>query len=43
MKRPKVIAVMPAYNAAKTIAETYKDIPAGVIDEVICVYDPTHY
>jgi len=39
MKRPKVIAVMPAYNAAKTIAETYKDIPAGVIDEVIVVDD----
>lgn len=38
-KRLKVIAVMPAYNAAKTIEKTYKDIPSGVIDEVIVVDD----
>lgn len=38
-KTPKVIAVMPAYNAAKTIERTYKDIPPGVIDEVIVVDD----
>jgi glycosyltransferase involved in cell wall biosynthesis len=38
-RRPKVIAVMPAYNAAKTIVKTYKDIPPGVIDEVIVVDD----
>lgn len=39
MKKAKVIVVMPAYNAAKTIAETYKDIPKGVVDEVIVVDD----
>lgn len=38
-KKPKVIAVMPAYNAAKTIEKTYRDIPPGVIDEVIVVDD----
>lgn len=35
----KVIAVMPAYNAAKTLEKTVRDIPAGVIDEIILVDD----
>jgi len=35
----KTIAVMPAYNAAKTIARTLRDIPAGIVDEVILVDD----
>ncbi len=30
---------MPAYNAAKTIEKTYKDIPKGVVDEIIVVDD----
>src|SRR5262245_47018524 len=39
-KRPhKVIAVMPAYNAEKTLASTLADIPVGSIDEVILVDD----
>nr|WP_231740751.1 glycosyltransferase family 2 protein [Thalassoglobus neptunius] len=33
------IAVMPAYNAEATIERTLKDIPKGVIDEVILVDD----
>lgn len=37
--KPKVIAVMPAYNAAKTLTATYKDIPSGIVDEVILVDD----
>lgn len=36
---PKVIVVMPAYNAAKTLERTYGDIPAGVVDKVILVDD----
>jgi len=32
---PKVIVVMPAYNAEKTLEKTFRDIPAGVVDEVI--------
>lgn len=32
---PKVIVVMPAYNAALTVEKTVKDIPAGTVDEVI--------
>jgi len=37
--RPKVIVVMPAYNAAKTLERTYRDIPPGVVDRVILVDD----
>lgn len=33
--QPKVIVVMPAYNAARTVEKTVKDIPAGTVDEVI--------
>jgi glycosyltransferase involved in cell wall biosynthesis len=36
---PKVIVVMPAYNAAETLAETYRRIPAGHVDEVVLVDD----
>lgn len=39
MKKKKVIVVMPAYNAAKTLARTYKDIPKGLAREVILVDD----
>src|SRR5438270_5116551 len=35
----KVIAVMPAYNAERTLAATLADIPTGSIDEVILVDD----
>jgi glycosyltransferase involved in cell wall biosynthesis len=36
---PRVIVVMPAYNAAQTLVRTYSDIPAGVVDHVILVDD----
>lgn len=39
MKKAKVIVVMPAYNADKTIEDTYKDLPLGIVDEVIVVDD----
>src|SRR3989338_7912863 len=38
-KHPKIILVMPAYNAAKTLEKTYRDISPGVVDEVIVVDD----
>lgn len=41
-KKPKVIVVMPAYNAAKTLERTYRDIPKSVVDEVIVVDDDSH-
>lgn len=37
--RQKVIAVMPAYNAARTLKKTIDDIPSGVIDKIILVDD----
>lgn len=36
---PKVIVVMPAYNAARTLVDTYNSIPPGSVDEVILVDD----
>lgn len=35
----KIVAVMPAYNAAVTLAQTVKDIPPSTIDEIILVDD----
>lgn len=35
----KVVVVMPAYNAAKTLERTYREIPFDVVDEVILVDD----
>jgi glycosyltransferase involved in cell wall biosynthesis len=37
--KPRVIVVMPAYNAARTLADTYRRIPVDVVDEVILVDD----
>ena len=36
---PRVIVVMPAYNAARTLERTYRDIPGDVVDHVILVDD----
>ncbi len=38
----KIIAVMPAYNAAKTLEPTVRDIPKGSIDEIILVDDASN-
>src|SRR4051794_12974102 len=35
----KIIAVMPAYNAAATIERTVADIPPGTVDEILVVDD----
>jgi glycosyltransferase involved in cell wall biosynthesis len=35
----KIIVVMPAYNAEKTLRKTYNDIPVGIVDEVLLVDD----
>jgi len=35
----KIIVVMPAYNAAKTLAKTVAEIPRGVVDEILLVDD----
>jgi glycosyltransferase involved in cell wall biosynthesis len=39
-KRPhRIIAVMPAYNAERTLASTLADMPAGCVDEILLVDD----
>lgn len=38
-KTPKVVVVMPAYNAAKTLRITYEAIPLHKVDQVILVDD----
>ena len=35
----KIIAVLPAYNAEKTLAKTVQDIPFGSVDEILLVDD----
>lgn len=38
-KGKKVIVVMPAYNAARTLEKTYQEIPFNVVDEVVLCDD----
>jgi glycosyltransferase involved in cell wall biosynthesis len=38
-RKPKVVVVMPAYNAAKTLEETFRAIPEGYYDEIVVVDD----
>ena len=38
-RREKVVIVMPAYNAARTIEETFRAIPEGYYDEIVVVDD----
>lgn len=38
----KVIVVLPAYNAAKTLNMTYKEIPLDIVDDIILVDDASH-
>ena len=39
IKGKKVIVVMPAYNAEKTLEQTYREIPMDIVDEVIITDD----
>ena len=39
LKKPKVVVVMPAYNAAKTLHMTYANLPHDMVDLVILVDD----
>jgi glycosyltransferase involved in cell wall biosynthesis len=38
-RRHKIIAVLPAYNAEKTLAATIADFPPGCVDEILLVDD----
>jgi glycosyltransferase involved in cell wall biosynthesis len=37
--RPRVVIVMPAYNAAQTLERTYADIPHDIVSRIILVDD----
>jgi glycosyltransferase involved in cell wall biosynthesis len=39
LNKPKVVVVMPAYNAAKTLRITYEAIPHQAVDKIILVDD----
>ena len=39
IKNKKVIVVLPAYNAEKTLEATYAEIPLDIVDDVILVDD----
>jgi len=39
MRKPKIVVIMPAYNAGKTLEKTYRDLPKGLASEVILVDD----
>ena len=35
----KVVVVLPAYNASRTLEQTYREIPLDIVDEVVLVDD----
>ncbi len=35
----KIVVIMPAYNAEKTLEQTYREIPLDIVDEIILVDD----
>ena len=35
----KIVVVLPAYNAEKTLKKTYDDIPKDIVDEIILTDD----
>jgi glycosyltransferase involved in cell wall biosynthesis len=35
----KVVVVMPAYRAAKTLERTYQELPKEIIDSIVLVDD----
>src|SRR5437588_7381420 len=39
VRKQKIIAVLPAYNAESTLTATVADMPVGSVDEVILVDD----
>jgi glycosyltransferase involved in cell wall biosynthesis len=39
LQEKKIVIVLPAYNAEKTLIDTYNDIPHDIVDDVILVDD----
>jgi glycosyltransferase involved in cell wall biosynthesis len=41
-QRPRLVIVMPAYNAERTLERTYADIPHDLVSRIILVDDVSH-
>jgi glycosyltransferase involved in cell wall biosynthesis len=39
LNNKKIVIVLPAYNAAKTLERTYREIPFDIVDDVVLVDD----
>jgi glycosyltransferase involved in cell wall biosynthesis len=39
LNNKKIVVVLPAYNASKTLERTYREIPFDIVDEVVLVDD----
>ncbi len=39
LNNKKIVVVLPAYNAEKTLDRTYQEIPKDIVDEIILVDD----
>jgi glycosyltransferase involved in cell wall biosynthesis len=42
LNNKKIVVVLPAYNAAKTLEKTYYELPFDIVDEVILVDDASN-
>jgi glycosyltransferase involved in cell wall biosynthesis len=38
----RIVVIMPAYNAAKTLESAFREIPRDIVDEVLLVDDASH-
>ncbi|WP_338329362.1 glycosyltransferase, partial [Commensalibacter sp. Nvir] len=38
----KIAVVLPAYNAAKTLEQTYSEIPKDIVDDILLTDDNSH-
>jgi glycosyltransferase involved in cell wall biosynthesis len=39
INRKRIIVVLPAYNAERTLAQTYQEIPKDIVDDILMVDD----
>jgi glycosyltransferase involved in cell wall biosynthesis len=39
LNEKRIVVVMPAYNAARTLRQTYEELPLDIVDEVLLVDD----
>lgn len=39
IKGKKIVVVLPAYNAERTLEQTYQEIPLDVVDDMLLVDD----